>query len=158
MDASPIELGAELRRLRYQLGFTQRQVAQRLGGHFVERDIQRIEAGYAGRLPLRQVETLLQVLGKDLHWLVSEQSLRMHAISSGPIPSADTMGSVPWSAEATLPDLVHARSRLQLAMQASHEAQQRSQELLHASHQLAEYWGRPRALEAPNAGSLTSAR
>ncbi len=151
MDASPIELGAELRRLRYQRGLTQRQVAQRLGGHFRERDIQRIEAGQAGRLPPHHLQALLRVFGNDLQCFLSHRTPGANALSSG----ASTAGSLPWSEGSMLRDFIRARDRLHLAVQSSQNACERSKELLQASGELTGPWT-ARSSEAPNTGTVTS--
>jgi transcriptional regulator with XRE-family HTH domain len=157
MDASPIQLGVKIRQLRYQLGLTQRQVAQRLGGHFVERDIQRIETGHAGWPSPQLLEALLPVLGQDLHSFFSDQPIEPVAVSIGATSAASIRGSVPWSEGAMLPDLTQARNRLHLAMQSSQAACRHSRELLHASRQLSGLQDPQSNIEAPNRGSMMNA-
>jgi transcriptional regulator with XRE-family HTH domain len=157
MDVSPIQLGAEIRRLRYQLGITQRQVAQRLGGHFAERDIHRIETGQAGRLAPHHLQALLRVFGKDLQCFLSHRTPGASEISAGILAGGGMAQTVPWSERSTLPDLAQARSRLQLAMQSSQAACRRSKALLRASDELAGQWRAPSNTNDPSAGSLTSA-
>jgi transcriptional regulator with XRE-family HTH domain len=133
MDISPIQLGAEFRRLRHQAGFTQRQVSERLGGGLKERDVQRIEAGLAGRLSPQQMQALLSVYGRDMTCFRTD---RLGTAKSGDNQTTDAgiaIAPAAFDENSTLLDLAEFRSRLHLAIEASNGACRRSEQLLRAS-------------------------